>query len=783
MARYVCGEEGRRRAVRESSLNGIDFIEVADDQVGLEVHFLNDPAPEISFENVVVEGGERVTGIRVVDLAVDGNVVTATVDSPGDFSQYLLRLVGVAGLDPRLASLRFSFKVACPTDFDCEPRAACPPMDAPSPDIDYLSRDYASFRRLMLDRLSLLVPDWRERNPADLGMALVETLAYVGDHLSYSLDAAGTEAYLETARRRVSVRRHARLRDYFVHEGANARTFVQLTVEENSGADGALVAGPRPETRQPGTRLLTRFGGDQAGVSAPLLDDAVRAGALVFESLHDLALHAAHNEIAFHAWSDERCCLPAGATEATLRGPLPDLAPGDLLLLEEVREPRTGVPADADPDHRHVVRLTRVEEGVDPLDDTQVLEVGWAQADAVPFPLCLSSVDASGLPITGVSVARGNLLLADQGLTRAETLRFDGGGTPDLAPEHAGLIHAVALVGDHRARSAEDLRRSEPRQAAPQIRLFEGDLAWEARRDLLASGSADRHFVAEVTEEGRALLRFGDHVQGLRPEPGTLFTALYRTGVGAEGNVGAAAIAHVVGAPSGITSVRNPLPAWGGAAPEDLDQVRAHAPHAFKTQERAVTADDYARIAERHPEVQHAAATLACTGAWDTVFLSVDRRGGLPVTGDEAFAASLRAHLDRFRLVGHDLEIESPRFVPLDITIRICVGPGHLRSEIRSGLLLRLGAGTLADGQLGFFHPDRWTFGQSLYLSQLYAAVMAVTGVDSARVTRLQRWGRRSARALSSGVLSLDRREVVQLENDPNFQERGRLQLDMVGGR
>ena len=58
------------------------------------------------------------------------------------------------------------------------------------------------------------MPDWQERHVPDLGIALVEVLAYVGDYLSYYQDAVATEAYLDTARRRISVRRHARLVDY-----------------------------------------------------------------------------------------------------------------------------------------------------------------------------------------------------------------------------------------------------------------------------------------------------------------------------------------------------------------------------------------------------------------------------------------------------------------------------------------------------------------------------------------------------------------------------------------
>ena len=91
--------------------------------------------------------------------------------------------------------------------------------------------DYISLRRLLLDRMAVVMPAWRARNPADLGIAVVEGLAYVGDYLSYYQDAVATEAYLDTARRRVSVRRHARLLDYPMHDGRNARTWVQLRVD------------------------------------------------------------------------------------------------------------------------------------------------------------------------------------------------------------------------------------------------------------------------------------------------------------------------------------------------------------------------------------------------------------------------------------------------------------------------------------------------------------------------------------------------------------------------
>ena len=83
----------------------------------------------------------------------------------------------------------------------------CPPAADPEPPIDYLAKDYESFRQALLDLVPSRVPQWTDRHEADLGVALVELLAYVGDQLSYYQDAVANEEFLETARRRSSVRR------------------------------------------------------------------------------------------------------------------------------------------------------------------------------------------------------------------------------------------------------------------------------------------------------------------------------------------------------------------------------------------------------------------------------------------------------------------------------------------------------------------------------------------------------------------------------------------------
>jgi hypothetical protein len=707
----------------------------------------------------------------------------------------------------------------------------------PEPEIDYLAKDYSSFRQLILDRLAVILPDWQERHVPDLGIALVELLAYVGDHLSYYQDAVATEAYLGTARRRISVRRHVRLVDYPMHEGCNARTWV--TVETSQDQDFAAqdfycVTGLDPAPL-PGKPLAEA---DLRGVPAPSYE--------VFEPVAAgpgpaIALRVAHNEIQLYSRGDRECRLARGATRAVLRDewvvappPAPasgrrlELKPGDLLLFEEVLGPRTGSPGDADPSHRHVVRLTRVTPGVDPRDGPAegppgqpVLEIEWAQADALPFPLCLSAIGSPPqcAPLSGVSVARGNLFLADHGRTvsgeplgsvpaRESVARSEGEGQAAEVTEIPSPVNSplrlqpltfrqpLPLPASACSVPAARLLVQDPRQALPVVSLEAAPAAaeaavWNARRDLLDSGPEDPDFVVEVDDDGDAHLRFGDGELGRAPLAGMAFTARYRVGNGPAGNVGAEAVRHLVlrdATRSDLAGIcltpRNPLPAQGGTLPEPLAEVRLLAPGAFRVRlERAATADDYAALVEREfaGRVKRAAATLRWTGSWTEVLVAVQpwRRE----TGVAGLLEEIRQALYRYRRIGHDVVVRQAVAVALDVKLIVGVLPHVPRGHVKAAVLAAHGNRTLPDGRRGFFHPDNLTLGQGIALSRLVAAAQAVAGVASVEVAVFQRLHHPPNQEIEKGLLPLGPLEVARLDNDPDFPERGRLLLEMRGGR
>jgi predicted phage baseplate assembly protein len=1080
----------RRRLARARGLNGIDYVEQDAEEKNLfHVFFLGKAPRDITEANVRIDGGVRVRDVAVKGVglcALEGmdedDCMRVWTDKLGDQSVYTLSLVEegrgrpgrrpLAGFDPLYAQADFTFTANCPSEFDCLPYDACPPETRDEPEIDYLSKDYASFRQLILDRLSLVMPDWKERHVPDIGVALVELLAYVGDYLSYYQDAVATEAYLETARQRVSVRRHAALVDYHLHEGCNARAWVHVQIT-GAGAGGFALEDPRDYyfITAPGTpdlppdKLVLREYEDLRGVPSDLYE--------VFEPLlhpqHPVVtLYDAHNEIRFYTWAQRECCLPRGATSATLLdGPLPrqhgggqgqhggdqgqgggqgqhgpgqyteapprqegkgegqgkgkgqgqpqplteqlheepglysegdavriiarppaaeyapppkqaaarkrvlNLRPGDVLIFEEVRGPKTHAPADADPSHRHAVRLTRVEPTTDELTGANVVNIEWAPEDALPFPLCVSTIGRA--PECeyrdDISVARGNVILCDHGrtvgperhdvpeaeesdagcygerdprdttfkparfnpklkrpvvthaveyprtadvarqqaralggvlalvLARVEGLwrRARGGtslglaeyrelrtifgeralaraGLEDPRPRRgsrrpqqptaeqakavARLLNRADRLLEKKARRLEVLRgrglagyvlgqwemleveemfgaayieelssrhtlgpaasayRQAPEDAGPRViawRTREGAAVpwktipvvprrqrklWTPTRNLVASNAADRHFVAEVDNEGFARLRFGEGELGRAPAAGSSFAFSYRVGNGRAGNVGAEAISRVVFRKTtvgGVTiKVRNPLPAGGGAEPETMADAKMFAPGAFRKQlQRAVTADDYASLAQTtQPEsVQRAAGELRWAGSWYGVRVAVDPLGA--ASPPESLLKDLGWGLERYRRVGHDLSVLPAGYVSLDISMTVCVKPHHLRAHVRRALAEAFGNAALAGGRRGFFHPDNLTFGQDVHLSKLAAAALAVPGVESIHFGRfhgrtlgkLQRFFEPDAGEIEHGVLRLSALEVARLDNDPNFPEHGRLVLDVRGGR
>ncbi|MFJ1708993.1 hypothetical protein [Kitasatospora sp. NPDC088346] len=839
----------RRRAellVEEARGNGVDYVEVdAADHRLLTVGVLRDlpvgadPWQLVSHpDRVLVKGGERVRGIRVSTVAVTGpRTLVVRTDRAGDHSGYELELA-VPDLDPVLRRIGFSFTATCPSDLDCRTPGEPAGRDGPEPLLDTLAKDFPSFRRMLLDLSAQRHPSLSDRHPADLAVTLLELLAFHADQLSYAQDAAFLEAYLGLARLRVSVRRHVKLVDYALHQGRNAVTAVHLAV-------GSAVTVPT------GTRVLTRIPGalPGSGTAPPpalplglLTPEALTVpplnGSVVFETTHTLTADPRGNLLHLHHWGEDAYWLPAGATTAWLwaqdpadpgTAAMPPLNAGDLLVLEQVRSPRTGRPADADPAARWVVRLTDVQPGADPaylaafgrdaeggveltarasdaLPPLPLLAVRWDAAEAPDRPVCVRAVQPDGDVLQDVSVARGNTVLADHGVTFHDvevtpegwspTATGPLGGPPPLRLRlpHAPLTHQIGAPGAERL-----VLSGGPEDAGPALTVTARpgsgpDEVYTPVPDLLDSGPNDLDLVVEVDDAGHGLVRFGRAPLGRAPLRAEHFLARYRIGNGTAGNIGAEALAHIALTPADthrVLTVRNPLPATGGTEPESVERARRLAPDAFRARQgRAVTEHDAVDAVLRLPAVRAAVAALRWTGSWYTWLVSVlpTDPGDLVDTGgtrqelSPALRAEVLAALESVRLAGQDVDVRPPRFVPVELALHVCAAPGHGRSAVRRAARDALLARHRPGGRPGLLARPDVTFGRPLLLGEVYAAVAAVPGVESVKALVLRRHGAADNGELAAGRLDVAPWELLRLDDDPSLPERGVLRLEIDGG-
>src|ERR1039458_5478099 len=190
---------------------------------------------------------------------------------------------------------------------------------------------------MMLSRISDSIGSDFGTNAVSQGVALVEELAYLGDSLSYYQDAVATEAYLTTARRRISDTRHAALLDYQVGQGSSARTWVRVNVNTTA-----------PFVLRAGTKLLSHV--TAAPVLAPEdLPGVLESGSLIFETISDVTLLPERPPQPLTV-ADQIQDLTSGTIPAQTN---PPVAAGDLVLIQ----PQSGF----GPLGGRVVRLQHVE--------------------------------------------------------------------------------------------------------------------------------------------------------------------------------------------------------------------------------------------------------------------------------------------------------------------------------------------------------------------------------------------------------------------------------------
>jgi hypothetical protein len=446
--------------------------------------------------------------------------------------------------------------------------------------------------------------------------------------------------------------------------------------------------------------------------------------------------------------------------------------------------------------------------------------VNWRREDALRFDYSFTTFCPGPPPtaVENVSIFYGNLVTVHEGRplevhfyepgtllpTESATARhrhferlnrYGDGRDWVLAPlPDEGPLAYLPPSGGARTTGEEPARSTVFLQVEPPGAARE---TWDEVESLVHSDdSAENgdHYLVETDERQRTVLRLGNGTNGRLLPAGATVHAEYQIGGGHRGNVGADQLLNMqplTGALNGaIVGVTNPFDVTDGRDPEPAEKIRRNAPEAFRARQlRAVTLADYVKRAEEVTGVSRAVARYAWTGSWRTVRIAIDPTG-FTALGDarsDALWDELRPriadHLEAVRLIGEDLELRPPRYVPLEILVVVCAGEAYWREDVRFVLEQEFSAGWTSAGRRGFFHPDEWTFGQSLHRSAIEGRSHRVTGVKHVVRITMKRFSARLPGTPGAEVLEMAFDEVVLLANDPSHLERGRIRFAVQGGR
>ncbi|MGH2632687.1 MAG: putative baseplate assembly protein [Tepidiformaceae bacterium] len=219
----------------------------------------------------------------------------------------------------------------------------------------------------------------------------------------------------------------------------------------------------------------------------------------------------------------------------------------------------------------------------------------------------------------------------------------------------------------------------------------------------------------------------------------------YRMGGGLVGNTGPNTLIVLRSAIPYVASVTNRDPASGGLDAESLDSAKERAPMALRSQDRAVTVQDYEFLAK---EASRRVARARCIqvrneqggssvppGTVELLIVPVvpadQARTLQTLQPDPELLEEVKGYLDERRMLGTHLAVDGPAYVGVSVEATIVVNRNASSERVRAMTAERIRE--YLDPLIGGPDAAGWPFGRDLYLSEMQSVVQSIPGVEYAQ--------------------------------------------------
>lgn len=284
-----------------------------------------------------------------------------------------------------------------------------------------------------------------------------------------------------------------------------------------------------------------------------------------------------------------------------------------------------------------------------------------------------------------------------------------------------------------------------------EVYVQDGDLfsKWTQVEHIIDYSTNDLVYSLFIDDNNLVYINFGDGVSGVIPTNYSEIRALYTVGGGSIGNIESAVIDTIEFIPNlsegettavqGAVTVTNETAALGGSDPETNDQIRASAPAALRSGNRAVTLKDFSDLALSVSGVGKANATAA---VWTSVTLyiapsrsatDIDIAPGLDDSGDptaefERIQTSVEEFLTNKVLIGTTVTVQPPTYTDLICTLAYTKTDQYTTAEVEENIKIAILTG------FGYVNA---TFAETIYPRDVEFMVLQAPGVKTVNVTAL----------------------------------------------
>lgn len=261
-----------------------------------------------------------------------------------------------------------------------------------------------------------------------------------------------------------------------------------------------------------------------------------------------------------------------------------------------------------------------------------------------------------------------------------------------------------------------------PSGVATTLAVRVNDVLWDETDSLAGSEPSSHLYTTTTSDDAKTSVQFGNGREGSRVPTGTdNVKARYRAGLGLAGNLRAGQLTLLNTRPLGVKEVVNPLPAGGGAEAESRDDARRNVPVALQALDRLVSVRDYESFARTFAGVAKASARRLAGKRVAFVHLTIAGAGDAPVDRNSDLRHNLIDALERYGDPSLGISVDVRSRVTVILSARVRIDPHYLWDRVEPMIRARL------TERFGFAARS---LGQTLYPSEVIAAIQSIAGVD-----------------------------------------------------